>query len=75
LFALRVVSFKLTTTQISASSDATLGELELDEDVPSHISDEQFTEEGLAFLIALKRSWRCHTPNVFGTVDMEKVSR
>ena len=31
-------------------------------------------KELLAIFEAFK-SWRCHAPNVFGTVDMEKVSR
>lgn len=46
--------FKLTTTQISALSDALSGELELGEDVPHHQSDEEFMEEGLVYLIAKK---------------------
>jgi len=52
--------FKLTTTQISASGDIPPGELELDEDVlhPGGPYDKEFTEDGLVYLIASKKSWR-----------------
>jgi len=52
--------FKLTTTQISASGDMPPGELELDEDVlhPGGLYDKEFMEDGLAYLIASKKSWR-----------------
>ena len=45
---------KLAPTQISS---VPLEELELDEDVPQPISNERFTEEGLAFFIASQKPW------------------
>ena len=46
---------KLAPTQISSVPSE---ELELDEDVPQPISDERFTEEGLAFFIASQKPWQ-----------------
>ena len=49
--------FKPTTTQI-APGDVPPGELELDEDILHCKHDEEFMEDGLAYLIASKKSWR-----------------
>ena len=48
--------FKPTTTQI-APGDVPPGELELDEDILLCKHDEEFMEDGLAYLIASKKSW------------------
>ncbi|KIN95737.1 hypothetical protein M404DRAFT_49684, partial [Pisolithus tinctorius Marx 270] len=49
---------KLTTTQVSKLRGLTSEELELDKDVSCPSSDEKFTEEGLAFLVASQKPWR-----------------